>query len=164
MKRRTSILSVGVLLGAALMLSLAGTPAAAAEGKEAIEKRIALMKNGVLKNYLYAKNYAKEGKGTAAGVAEHALLLNEASKQVVALFPKGTGRGDFDDKTTRSLPKIWEDWDGFKKAAEGLTRESAKLAEVAAGGDKDAIAAQFAQTGKIGCGGCHKPFRGAKVK
>lgn len=164
MKRRTSILSVGVLLGAALMLAVAGTPAAAAEGKEAIEKRIALMKNGILKNFLYAKKYVKEGKGTAAGVAAHAHLLNDASKEVVALFPKGTGRGDFDDKTTRSLPKIWEDWDGFKKAAEDLTRESAKLAQVAAGGDKDAIAAQFGQTGKIGCGGCHKPFRGAKVK
>jgi len=163
-KRRTSILSVGVLLGAALMLVMAGTPATAAEGKEVIEKRIALMKGGVLKNFLYVKKFAKEGKGTAAGVNAHAHLLNAASKEIVALFPKGTGRGDFDDKTTRSVAKIWEDWDDFKKAAEGLTRESAKLAEVAAGGDKDVIAAQFGKTGKIGCGGCHKPFRGAKVK
>jgi len=60
----------------------------------------------------------KDGKGTAAGVSAHAHLLNDAATQIVALFPKGTSRGDFDDKTTRALPKIWEDWDGFKKAAD----------------------------------------------
>jgi cytochrome c556 len=164
MRRVISFLGIGVLMGAALTVSVASTTAVAADGKATIEKRIALMKSGVLKNYLYAKKFVKDGKGTPAGVAAHAHLLNDASTQIVAMFPKGTGRGDFDDKTTRALPKIWEDWDGFKKAAEALTRESAKLAEVAAGGDKDAIAAQFGQTGKLGCGGCHKPFRGAKVK
>ena len=47
---------------------------------------------------------------------------------------------------------------------QGLLDESAKLAKVADGGDKDAIVKQIGMTGKIGCGGCHKPFRGAKVK
>lgn len=155
---------LGIVAAAVVAFSVATAPAIAADGKEVIEKRIALMKGGVLKNFLYAKKFIKEGKGTSAGVSAHAYLLNDASKQVVALFPKGTGRGDFDDKTTRALPKIWEDWDGFKKAAADLTTESMKLAEVAGGGDKDAIAAQFGKMGKIGCGGCHKPFRGAKVK
>lgn len=154
----------GALLGAAIAIAPAGMTAQAMDGKEVIEKRIALMKGGVLKNYLYAKNFVKEGKGSAAGVVAHAHLLNDAAKQVVALFPKGTGRGDFDDKTTRALPKIWEDWDGFKKAADALVEESAKLASVAEGGDKAAIAAQFGTLGKNGCGGCHKPFRGAKAK
>ncbi|NKB56543.1 MAG: hypothetical protein GKS00_09420 [Alphaproteobacteria bacterium] len=164
MKFVARVFGVGVLVGAALTFSVAGTPAFAADGKDAIEKRITLMKNGVLKNYLYAKKFAKEGEGTAEGVVKHAKLLSEASAQVVALFPKGTGRGDYDEKMTRALPKIWEDWAGFKTAANVLTQESAKLAEVAAGGDKDAIAAQFGKTAKLGCGGCHKPFRGAKVK
>jgi cytochrome c556 len=164
MKHIARTLGVGALFAAALTLTVPGADAIAADGKETIEKRIALMKGGVLKNYLYAKKFVKEGKGTAAGVSAHAHLLNDASKQIVAHFPKGTGRGDFDEKTTRALPKIWEDWDGFKTAAAALAAESAKLAEVAAGGDKEAIAAQFGKMGKLGCGGCHKPFRGAKVK
>ncbi len=164
MNRTFRITGLGIAVATVIAFSIATAPAIAADGKETIEKRIALMKSGVLKNYLYAKKFVKEGKGTAAGVSAHAHLLNDASTQVVALFPKGTGRGDYDDKTTRALPKIWEDWDGFKKAAAALTAESMKLAEVAAGGNKDAIAAQFGQLGKNGCGGCHKPFRGAKVK
>lgn len=164
MNRIARATGFGIVISAALAFSVATSPAVAAEGKEAIEKRLVLMKGGVLKNYLYAKKFVKDGKGSPAGVAAHAHLLNDASTQIVALFPKGTGRGDFDDKTTRALPKIWEDWAGFKKAAAVLTSESAKLAAVAGGGDKAAIAAQFGQMAKIGCGGCHKPFRGAKVK
>lgn len=164
MKRLARILGVAGMFGAALTLSVASTPAIAMEGKAVIEKRITLMKTGVLKNYLYAKKFVKDGEGTAEGVVKHAKLLSEASKEVVALFPKGTGRGDFDDKTTRALPKIWEDWAGFKAVADTMVQESAKLAEVAAGGDKDAIGAQFGKMAKASCGGCHKPFRGAKVK
>lgn len=158
------VISLNILAIMALAVCANGQLASAADGKEAIEKRVSLMKNGILKNYLYAKNFVNDGKGTAPGVFAHAHLLNDAVKQIVALFPKGTGRGDYDDKITRALPKIWEDWDGFKKAADALEHESAKLAEVAAAGDKDAIAAQFGQVGKIGCGGCHKSYRGAEVK
>ena len=164
MKINCSTAALGAILAVALVMTVAAVPVNAMDGKEAIEKRVALMKGGVLKNYLYAKNFVKDGKGSAAGVAAHAHLLNDAAKQIVALFPKGTGRGDFDDKTTRALPKIWEDWDGFKKAAETLAEESAKLASVAEGGDKGAIAAQFGAVGKNGCGGCHKHYRGAEVK
>ena len=168
MKQFTRTLSVSILLGVAIMVSWAGAPTVAAEGKMAIEMRLKLMKGGVLKNFLYVKKFVKEGKGSAAGVAAgvaaHASLLNDASTQIVAHFPKGSGRGDFDEKTTRALPKIWENWRGFQAAAMRLTEESAKLARVAAGGDKNAIAKQFGQMGKLGCGGCHKMFRGAKVK
>jgi len=163
-KQFTGILSIGILLGAVLMASWAGSPAVAAEGKMAIEMRLKLMKGGVLKNFLYVKKFVKDGKGSAAGVAAHASLLNDASTQIVARFPKGSGRGDFDEKTTRALPKIWENWRGFQAAAMRLTEESATLARIAAGGDKDAIAKQFGRMGKLGCGGCHKLFRGAKVK
>lgn len=96
----------GLAVAAALGISVSAGPSIAMDGKEVIEKRIALMKGGVLKNFLYAKKFVKEGKGTAAGVSAHAHLLNDASKQVVALFPKGTGRGDFDDKTTRAIENL----------------------------------------------------------
>ena len=56
-------------------------------------------------------------------------------------------------------PAIWQDWDKFKAAAATLHQEATKLAEVAKGGDAQAIAAQFDVMGKNGCGGCHQSFR-----
>jgi cytochrome c556 len=123
-----------------------------------------LMKKVVGKNWKPIKAYAKKGEGTPAAVAAHAAKISEAAGKITALFPKGTGRGDFSDKTTRALPAIWKDWAGFEKATKALADESAKLAAIAKSGDKDAIVKQIGTTGKLGCGGCHKPFRGAKVK
>lgn len=164
MKKIMGIFSVGIVLGVAFMVSGASAPAVAAEGKAAIEMRVKLMKGGILKHFLYVKKFVKEGKGSPAGVAAHASLLNDASTKITMHFPSGSGRGDFDDKTTRALPEIWKNWRGFQSAAIRLTEESATLSRVAAGGDKAAIAKQFGKMGKLGCGGCHKIFRGAKVK
>lgn len=154
----------GAIAAAFVLAVAAAVPATAMSGKETIEKRKVFMKEKILKPYLVAKKFAKEGEGTASSVAENATALSAAAAKITADYPKGTGRGDFDDKVTRALPKIWEDWQGFQAAATALQTEAAKLATVAAGGDKNAIAAQFGMVGKLGCGGCHKPFRGAKVK
>ena len=135
-----------------------------AAGDEAIiEQRIKLMKQ-TSKAFKVVKKFVKSGEGTAADVAASAQKVSMYAGKMVELFPKGTHRGAYDEKTTRALPKIWEDWNGFKAAADVLATESAKLAKIAAMGDAGAIAAQFGATGKKGCGGCHKPFRGAKVK
>ena len=158
------ILTGTILAGFAVFFLAAGDPATAMSGKETIDKRKAFMKEKILKPYLVAKKFTKNGEGTAADVASAARALSAAAADITKYYPKGTGRGDFDDKVTRALPKIWEDWAEFQKAAGVLGAEAAKLASVADGGDKDAIAAQFGKTGKMGCGGCHKPFRGAKVK
>lgn len=149
---------------ALVVIAAAGSPVSAMSGKDAIDKRIAHMKKDILKPYLVAKKYAKEGEGTASSVATNARALAEAAAHITDNFPKGTARGDFDPKVTRALPKIWEDWKGFQAAAGTLGLEASKLAAVADGGNKDAIVAQFGKTAKLGCGGCHKPFRGAKVK
>lgn len=150
-------------MGSVLTISQGISPAHA-DGHAVIEKRIAYMKNDILKPFLTIKGFVKDGKGSAADVAKAATALSAAAGGIVADYPKGSGRGDHDDKVTRALPKIWEDWAGFEKAAAALGAEAAKLASVAAGGDKDAIGAQFGMVGKNGCGGCHKPFRGEKVK
>ena len=91
-------------------------------------------------------------------VAAHASSMNAMSKLVTAIFPEGTDNGKFE---TRALPKIWEDWAGFEKAAMDFDAASANLAKVAAGGDMNAIRAAFGNLGKS-CGGCHKPFRQPK--
>lgn len=159
------LFTITVLAAFALAFFATGSgPAGAMGGEEAIKKRVAHMKNDILKPFLVAKKFVNDGKGSAADVAKNAQALSAAAKLIPAGYPKGTARGDFDEKTTRALPKIWEDWSGFEAAAEKLSAEAAKLASVAEGGDKDAIAAQFGNVGKNGCGGCHKPFRGAKVK
>jgi cytochrome c556 len=153
-----------LVMGSVLMISQGTSPAVAADGKAVIEKRVKFMRTNILKPFLVIKGFVKDGKGTAADVAKAATALSAAAHGIAPGFPKGTARGDYDAKVTRALPSIWKDWEGFEKAAGVLAAESAKLAAVAAGGDAAAIAAQFGMTGKHGCGGCHKPFRGDKVK
>ena len=159
------VLRTAGIIGAAAVAAMFLVPAdslTAASGEAAIKERKALMKN-ISKNWKPIKAYAK-GKGTPADVAKHAAVMNAEAKKIVALFPKGTGRGDFPDKVTRALPSIWNDWSGFEKVANVMVEETAKLEKAAKAGNKEAIVQQIGLTGKLSCGGCHKPFRGAKVK
>ncbi len=89
----------------------------------------------------------------------HAHAINEMSKNLARLFPKGSGK---EAGESRALAAIWEKWDDFEAAIKRLQDESAKLVEVAKGGDMAAIGAQVGALGKKGCGGCHKPFREEK--
>lgn len=158
---KMTVLATAIALAGTILLGACASDAN--DGSAAIEKRRALMKS-ISKNFKPIKAYAKSGTGSAADVAKHAKAINASTGKVLALFPKGTGRGDFSDKETRALPAIWKDWAGFEKANKALADESAKLASIAGGGDQKAIAKQVGVMGKLGCGGCHKPFRGAKAK
>ena len=75
-----------------------------------------------------------------------------ASLNLLEGFPKGSMHD------TEAKAEIWERWDDFQAKYETLKTESAKLQQVAAGGDVAAIKAQFAQTAKS-CKGCHQAFR-----
>ncbi|MCB1778015.1 MAG: cytochrome c, partial [Candidatus Competibacteraceae bacterium] len=55
-------------------------------------------------------------------------------------------------------PEIWTNWDKFESAMNDFQQESAKLTEVAKGGDESAIKAQFGKTAET-CKACHKEFR-----
>ncbi len=124
------------ILAVTAMVSGTVGPVLAAGGEDTIKMRVQHMKAGIAKPFGVAKAFVTKGTGTAADVA----------------------------KMTRALPKIWEDWAGFEASAKVLADEAAKLATVAATGDAAAIKAQFAMVGKNGCGGCHKVYRGDKVK
>jgi cytochrome c556 len=91
----------------------------------------------------------------AKALAEQGKLLTTNLKQ---LFPEGSAQGETEEKSA-ALPVIWEKWGDFEQAAQKFQEESAKLAEVAAGGDMAAIAQQLGALGKQGCGGCHQTFR-----
>ena len=158
---KMTVLATAIAVSGTILLGACASDANG--GSAAIEQRRALMKS-ISKDFKPIKAFVKSGKGSAADVAKHAKAINASTGKVLALFPKGTGRGDFSDKETRALPAIWKDWAGFEKANKALADESAKLASIARGGDQKAIAKQVGVMGKLGCGGCHKPFRGAKAK
>lgn len=157
-------LAAGAVAGFLAIAFLAATGAAIAADMSAIDTRKDLMKNVVLKNFKVAKDFVETMQGTPADVKKAADALVAASAKMPTLFPKGTGRPDVDPKKTRAEAKIWQDWAGFEAAAKALGAEAAKLSQVAAKGNDSEIAAQFKATGKNGCGGCHKDFRGEEVK
>ena len=159
---KAGVLAVSaVVAGVALVSS--GTLDAAMKIQEAVKARGEAMKS-LSADMKEISAFVKDGKGTTATVADKALEIVATAKQIPILFPKGSGRGDLSDKETRALPKIWSDWPGFENASTALVVEAGKLAEFAKAGEKGPIADQFAVLGKVGCGGCHKDYRGAKAK
>ena len=91
----------------------------------------------------------------AQALAEQGKLLTANLKQ---LFPEGTAKGETAEKSA-ALPAIWEKWGEFEQAAQKFEEESAKFAQVAAGGDMAAIGPALGTFGKQGCGACHETFR-----
>lgn len=141
----------------------------AASGEEIINSRVSFMEDDLGAHWKVLAAYAKSGKGTLADVEENALELAKLAKKIPGYFPKDTGRGHYPDKMTRALPAIWTNWDGFQKDAQALADRSEKLAELARKGDKESVVAIIGKSGsynrtQLGCGECHKHFRGERVK
>jgi len=82
-----------------------------------------------------------------------------ANSGMAALFAPGTEKAIGDVKT-RVKPEFFDpkNKEELGKLGKDFNLAANKLAEVAAGGDQKAIAAQFADTGKA-CKGCHDKFR-----
>jgi len=159
---RGGMLAVAAVAGSIWLVS-SETPDAAMKTQEALKVRSEAMKSmGADMKEIQA--FVKDGKGTTATVADKAREIAATARQIPDMFPKGSGRGDLSDKETRALPKIWSDWPGFENASTVLVTQAGKLAEFAKAGDMKIVAEQFAVLGKEGCGGCHKAYRGAKVK
>lgn len=89
-------------------------------------------------------------------IAASATDINTRAMKIEGHFPAGTSREDGYD--TEALATIWEKPEEFKAAATKLVDESAKLAELAGGGDKAAVGAQAMAMGGA-CKGCHDQFR-----
>jgi cytochrome c556 len=123
----------------------------------------------------YRQNYMKANGGHIAMIAAmvkgevswndelpgHAHALHEQSNHLLRLFPEGTGKGDTEAESA-ALPVIWERRSEFEQKAKDFETESAKLVEVAEGGDMAAVAQQLGALGTKGCGGCHETFREKK--
>ena len=152
MKHLISILAAAVLLG------LASPAQAVDEPENVIKYRQSVMKS--MSGHLGAIVGVVKGEVSYLDhVAAHAQGINAMSKLLPALFPKGTSQ--FESAKTRALPAIWDDFSKLEAAAKALEVESAKMVDVAAGGDLGAIGGQLQNLGKA-CGGCHKRFRQKK--
>jgi len=89
----------------------------------------------------------------AAAFARHAEIVAFMSKLPLEGFLPGTDKGE-----TKAKPEIWENMDDFKSKLEKMQNEAARLAEVAKGGDFNAVKAQLGETGKA-CKACHDKYR-----
>ena len=142
--------------GAALLLSttLVAQAQDADPKKEAVKYRQSVMK-------IVGWNFKPMGamvKGErpldAKAFAAHAKdLAAVSSVDILAGFPEDT-----DGPDSKAKAEIWLKWDDFKKKMGDMTRETAKLAEVAKGGDEAAMKKQFGETGKT-CKGCHDDYK-----
>lgn len=101
-------------------------------------------------------NLLKYGLAHPGHAAVHAEGLASHAKLVAAAFERKVVDGPTDAE-----PAIWEKPADYKEAVDAFVTESAKLAEVAKGGDAAALGAQLKATGKS-CGGCHDGFRKPK--
>jgi cytochrome c556 len=150
--------TAGAVVIAVGLVSGAMRSEAAMDAKTVIEARQQAMKDNA--GHMKAINgFVESGQGDAAMVAEHATAIAGIAKKIPELFPEGTSLADGHGIKTAAKPEIWSDRAGFEQAAMTLGTEAEELAQAAAGGDKQAIAAAFGELGKNGCGGCHSKFR-----
>jgi cytochrome c556 len=99
-------------------------------------------------------SFTDEIAGNARALAEMGEMLSANLQQ---LFPQGSDKAA--GLKTSALPAVWEKWSDFEQVAMRFQQETAKLAEVAQGGDMAAIGQQVGVVGKEGCGACHETFR-----
>ena len=105
----------GVTLALVGLIALDTAPAVARD--HVIKESIDLMRKGVFGNFKAIKAFVKDVKGAMADVENVAKGVQAAAANVPALFPKGTGRPDADEKKTRSLAKIWVEWATLEDAS-----------------------------------------------
>lgn len=152
MKRSTCLLVAG------LALTVAGQALAADSPEDLVKYRQSVMK--ALGGHAGAIAAVVKGQVSyGAHVANHARSIKEMSLIVPDIFPSNSGPAAYAD--TRALTKIWEQPAKFKEAVTAFQSAAAKFADIAEGGDQQAIAEGLGALGKS-CGGCHKPFRKEK--
>jgi cytochrome c556 len=89
-------------------------------------------------------------KALFARNAEYVAFLSKLPKDG---FIPGSDGGD-----TKAKPEVWSKADKFKEANDRMENEAAKLAELAKGGNLDALKEQLGKLQKT-CKGCHEDFK-----
>lgn len=86
-------------------------------------------------------------------LGDHARGVQAGTKNIPALFPKGSDFGD-----TEALESVWKNPVEFKKRSDDTSKKADALAKAVAGGDMKAIQARFRELSDS-CKACHKDFR-----
>ena len=132
--------------------------ASSAQDKEAaVKERVATMKQQGA-DLKYIGDFVKGAGGDQAGAEAKSQDLLGLNGKLVALFVPGTSSADMPGKSN-AKPEIWTDWDKFKAIVPVLQDAEMKLADAVKSGDKAAMGAALANTGRNGCGACHSQFR-----
>ena len=148
--------------GLAIVLGLgvtAAAPVSALDAGQSVFARKAIMWSiGAHMRGIKAGIKTKDGKTVAAAANAIAAL----SAAMGPMFVPGTHQGS--KYKTRAKKEIWSNLGKVAAANKVLQREAKALAEVAKTNDPAAMGKQFGKMAKLGCGGCHRPFRGPKNK
>jgi cytochrome c556 len=145
-----AVSAVVVALGwGVVSVSAQDKEAAVMDRRDTMKAQAAAM--GKIKDFL-------DGKIDQAAANQAADDLVKIANSLPDKFPKGTSTEDFPGKSG-AKPIIWSDWDKFVAAQKQEAGEIVKLNAAVKSGDKKAVADQFANTGKDGCGNCHGTYR-----
>ena len=146
------------IAGMALAIGVStATPSVALDPAQSVFARKAIMWSmGAHMRGIRAGMKAGDGKTVAAGANAIAAMAGA----FLNMFPVGTHQGSAHKSRAKSA--IWAQNAKFVAAGKVLVREARALANVAGGGNAAAMGKQFGRMAKLGCGGCHRPFRGPK--
>ena len=150
-------LMLGLVAGAAFAADPAVAPAPTTPGGKAVIARQAHYRD-LAAAFKTVNDQLKADAPDKAALAAGAARMKALGADLPGWFPKGSGPEA--GVKTAAKAEIWTDAEGFAAAATSLQGETAKLADVAAGGDMDAVRAQARATGAA-CKGCHDRYRGA---
>ncbi|GHD40976.1 Cytochrome c556 [Marinobacter persicus] len=147
------------VLSAALLASALAMPAAAQMSVEdQIETRqsayqFAAWNMGKIKAQAVDEEVEYDEKQIAAAANAIAAVANSG---MGTLYSRDSANDRADD--TRLKPNFFDELDKVQEIAVSFAQESSKLQEIAASGDKAAVARQFAKVGET-CKNCHDNFR-----
>jgi cytochrome c556 len=88
-----------------------------------------------------------------AAIIEHAEQIKAWADKMPEYFPAGSGGAP-----SAAKARIWEDFDGFKAAAQTHATATQGIIDAAQAEDMTALTAAFRATADT-CGGCHKFFK-----
>jgi cytochrome c556 len=149
----------GIAAAAVLALGVAAGSAGAQDKEAVVKDRQQTMKSlgagmGGVKAYL-------EGNADQKKAEEGVQLILASAKAIPDKFQKGTSMEELPN-VSWAKPAAWTEQDKFQAAWTNMLGQAEKLQEAVKSGDKEKIQAQFGETGKNGCGGCHTQFRQSK--
>lgn len=145
-----------MVLAVSLLGAFTGVPAAMAQDNTGvIEYRQKLM-GSIGANMGAIGDIMKYKLPLQGNIKGHAQAINANAKLVTAAFKHKAAEGKTDAK-----PEVWSNWSKFEEAANKMEMASAKLADVAGGGDMAAVGDAIKSLGGA-CKGCHDDFRKPK--